>query len=95
MEAILTREVCEASYLFGEVLKDLLFSRQLTQRSFGGYLGYSDGAISKIIDGNLPRSINLTMVMQIIEVLDCDDFEQGQLIVAFGCSVLKERGLFV
>jgi hypothetical protein len=84
---------CDQIPSFGEVLNDVRVRRRLTQRQFAACISRSEAEVSRLINNQLPRTMEAGDVRFIAANLQCDDMELALLIAAFTCYLLDTHDL--
>jgi hypothetical protein len=78
---------------FGEVLNDVRVKRRLTQRQFAVCIARSEAEVSRLLNNQLPRTMEARDVRDMAANLQCDDIELALLIAAFTCYLLNSHDL--
>lgn len=86
-------KLCAQISSFGEVLDSIRQARNLTQKQFARLIFRSEAEVSRLINNQLPRKMQLTDVHRIVSDLGCNRMEFAMLITAFICHLLYTEDL--
>ncbi|MBX3086183.1 MAG: helix-turn-helix transcriptional regulator [Anaerolineae bacterium] len=86
-------DICDSTISFGELLDDLLHARKMTGKEFAQRINYSPPFVVRLLRNQLPHWMGLQMVETIAAELNCDSVEHARLVMAFGCTVLRSKGM--
>jgi hypothetical protein len=86
-------DLCVSSISFGELLDDLLHARKMTGKEFAQRINYSPPFVVRLLRNQLPHWMGLQMIETIATELNCDSTEHARLILAFGCTTLRNKGM--
>lgn len=84
-------KICALIPSFGEVLDALRVERRLSQKQLSDRLYRSEAEISRLLNNQIPKKMNVTDVHQLAKSLACSKIELAQLIEAFSCYILSNH----
>jgi transcriptional regulator with XRE-family HTH domain len=83
--------ICAMISSFGEILDRIRVTRALTQKQLAKHLYRSEAEISRLLNNQMPRKLQVTDVHQLAQQLDCSRVELAELMEAFVCFLLTDH----
>lgn len=84
-------QICAKILSFGEVLDQIRVRRNWSQKQLAKSVYRSEAEVSRLLNNQVPRKLQVTDVHQLAQQLDCSRVELAQLMESFVCFLLSEH----